>query len=310
MNFVQKMNQLIFNYARYFGIFDGISDERFIQLLWKRRFHNTIDFDNPVTFNEKLQWLKLNDRNPVYSSMVDKYEAKKWVAKILGNDNVIVKTYGVWESFNDIDFSELPNQFVLKTTHDSGGVVICTDKQDFDMKKAARKINASLHHNYYKWGREWPYKNVKPRVLAEEYLVEKTHGELKGLTDYKFYCFNGKPRFLYVANSNFINGEKRDLISIYDLEWNIAPFQRSDHKPLPYTPRKPQNFEKMIEFSGKLAANIPFIRVDWYEINGKLYFGELTFYPGSGFGEFYPKEFNYEIGKWLDISSVGKKTKL
>lgn len=304
MNFLFKLNRFIFNYARAFGVFDALSDEQFIKMLWKRKYHSSINLENPVTFNEKLQWLKLHDRKKEYTTMVDKCEAKKWIAKRLGSEKFVVKTYGVWDKFEDIDFNVLPNKFVLKTTHDSGGIVVCKNKQELDIKKAKNVINTSLHHSYYKWGREWPYKNVKPRIIAEQYLEEQAHTEIEGLTDYKFYCFNGQPKFLYVAKSNFTNGTKRDLMSVYDLNWKLSPFQRNDHESLPYIPKKPEGFEKMIELSKKLSENIPFLRVDWYEIDGELYVGELTFYPGAGFGEFSPKEYNYEIGNWLDISKV------
>lgn len=305
MRILSKLDRFVFNYARGLGMFDVLSDEQFIKLLWKKRFHNSINLDNPVTFNEKLQWLKLHDRKAEYTIMVDKYEAKKWIAEKLGEgEDFIVKTYGVWNKFEDIDFNVLPDKFVLKTTHDSGGIVVCKNKQQLDMKKAKNMINTSLHRNYYKWGREWPYKNVKPRVIAEQYLEEKAHTEIEGLTDYKFYCFNGQPKFLYVSKSNFINGKKRDLISVYDLNWELTPFQRDDHESLPYIPKKPVGFEKMVELSKKISKNIPFLRVDWYEVDGKLYIGELTFYPGAGFGEFSPKEYNYELGSWLDISKV------
>lgn len=307
MKLLSKVNRFIFNYARAFGMFDILSDEQFIRLLWKRKFHSSINLDNPTSFNEKLQWLKLHDRKAEYTTMVDKYKAKKWIADKLESEEFIIKTYNVWDKFEDIDFDTLPEKFVLKTTHDSGGVVVCKNKQKLDTNKAKKIINKSLHRNYYKWGREWPYKNVKPRIIAEEYLEEKVHTEIEGLTDYKFYCFNGEPKFLYVSKSNFVNGRKRDLMSFYDLDWKLGPFQREDHENLPYTPKKPIEFKKMIEYSKKLSEGIPFLRVDWYEIDGKLYIGELTFYPGAGFGEFSPKKYNYEIGNWLDISNIERK---
>ena len=287
-------------------LLNWLPDKIFLKLIYRGIFGKKLDLSNPRSFNEKMQWLKLNNRKEIYTTMVDKYEVKKYVGDMIGHDKII-PTIGIWEKFEDIIFNELPNQFVLKCTHDSGGLIVCKDKSSLNIEEVRMKIDSCLKRSFYKVGREWPYKNAKPKIIAEMYMFDNATGqldEIEGLTDYKFYCFNGEPRFLYVAKSNFIHGEKNDLLSTYDLNWELTPFQRQDHDPLPYKPNKPLNFDKMVEFSKLLSKDIPFVRVDWYEINEKLYFGELTFFPGSGYGEFSPDEYNRVIGDWLDITNV------
>lgn len=299
MKLLSKVNRFIFNYARAFGMFDILSDEQFIRLLWKRKFHSSINLDNPTSFNEKLQWLKLHDRKAEYTTMVDKYKAKKWIADKLESEEFIIKTYNVWDKFEDIDFDTLPEKFVLKTTHDSGGVVVCKNKQKLDTNKAKNIINKSLHRNYYKWGREWPYKNVKPRIIAEEYLEEKVHTEIEGLTDYKFYCFNGEPRLLYVSRG--LENHDTARLSFITMDWERAPFRRYDYMDFSILPNKPEKFEEMKKLARILSKDIPFLRVDFYQINGRVYFGELTFYPSSGFIRFYPEEYDKTMGDMLKL---------
>lgn len=194
--FIDKLKNHIYWLKISSGLYDGMDDETFLKMAYKRKFGKELDLNNPVTFNEKLQWLKLNDRKPEYTEMVDKFMAKKYVASIIGQEHII-PTLGVWSRFDDIDFDKLPTQFVLKCTHDSGGLVVCKDKSNLNKKAAKKKIEKSMKTNYYKGGREWPYKNVKPQIIAEEYM-EDISGN--GLTDYKFYCFNGVPKYLYVSN--------------------------------------------------------------------------------------------------------------
>lgn len=274
-----------------------------VYLKWKFRLimGYKLNLRNPQTFNEKLQWLKLYDRNPEYTKMVDKYEVRKYIKEKIGEE-YLIPILGVYERFDDIDFDNLPNKFVIKCNHDSGGLVICKDKSKLDIESARRKINSSLKRNYYYSGREWPYKNVKPKILIEKYMEDKVNKEL---IDYKIMCFNGKPKFSFTCTERYKGGLK---VTFFDLNWEKMTFTRhypsSDIKI-----NKPINYDKMLDFSKKLSENIPFVRVDWYEINGKLYFGELTFYPGCGFEEFEPKEWDLKIGKYIDLSKVNKNAK-
>ena len=248
-------------------------------------------------FNEKLNWLKLNDHNPLYTTLVDKYAVKKWVADKIG-EQYIIPTLAVWEKAEDIDFDALPDQFVLKVNHDSGGLVICKDKSKLDRQAAIAKLSRALKNNGYWYGREWPYKNVKPCIIAEAFMSDGQHADL---TDYKFFCFNGIPLYCQVI-SDRSTGEKIDF---FDMEWNFQKFTglHRPHYPhyphYPYKIEKPICFENMKQVCGILAKDIPFVRVDFYEVQGKMYFGEMTFYPAGGFGEFSPNEWNYIFGDKL-----------
>lgn len=227
--------------------------------------------------------------------MVDKYEVKNYVSNLIGEDYV-VKNLGVWNSFDDIDFSSLPNQFVLKCTHDSGGLVICRDKSKLDLEKAKAKINKSLNRNYYYNGREWPYKNVKPRIIAEEYLENKKD---VGLRDYKFYCSDGKVLCLYVSEG--LEDHSTASISFLNTDWTFSEFKREDFKPFEKLPEKPEKYEEMLEISEKLSKGYKFLRVDLYEVSGKVYFSEFTFSPCSGYMPFSPAEWDEKLGEKVEI---------
>lgn len=279
-----------------------LPDKIYLKILYEYKMKKKLDLSNPKTFNEKIQWLKLYDRNPEYTNMVDKYEAKKYVANIIGEE-YIIPTLGVWDKFEDIDFEKLPNQFVLKPTHTSGDVFICKDKKNLDIETARNKMNKWLKRNYFYCGREWPYKNVKPKIIAEIYIKNK--GEV-GLKDYKFMCFNGKVKCSFVCSNR--NSEEGLNVDFYDLNWNKMPFTR--HYPnSKENIRKPINYELMIKLSEKLATDIPFVRVDFYEVDGKIYFGELTFYPGSGFEEFSPEKYDKILGDWLELPKEKREEK-
>lgn len=272
-----------------------LSDEKYLKLLYKLSLSKKLNLNNSRTFNEKLQWLKLYDRNPKYTKMVDKYEVKKYVSNIIGKE-YIISTLGIYNDFDEIDFNKLPNQFVIKCTHDSGGIVICKDKEKLDIKNVRKKINKLLKKNFYYSGREWPYKNVKPRIIIEKYIDD---GKNTQLNDYKVMCFNGKAKCSFVCTERD-NKELGLAVTFFDLDWKKMPFKRhyrTSNKKID----KPRNYQKMIELSEKLSKNIPFVRVDWYEIKGKLYFGELTFYPGAGFEEFDPEEWDYKLGEMLKL---------
>ncbi|MDK4377291.1 ATP-grasp fold amidoligase family protein [Enterococcus faecium] len=280
----------------YYHMLDALPDKMYLQLIYWERLGRRLHLNPPVTFNEKLQWLKLNDRKDIFTVMVDKKDAKAFVAERIG-DEYIVKTLGVWDHYDDIDFSELPGRFVLKCSHDSGGLIICRDKSTLDHTKAKTKIEKSLSNNYYISGREWPYKNVKPCIIAEEYLEDSKGSTC--LTDYKFYCFHGTPHYLYVSTGMEDHSTAR--ISFLTLDWKFAPFGRADYKEFETLPEKPERLEDMIEIAKKLSAGTKFLRVDLYEINGKIYFSELTFFPCSGMMPFTNDKYDKLLGDMINL---------
>lgn len=273
-----------------------IPDSIYIQIYYFAHFKKFCDLKNPNTYNEKLNWLKLHDHNPVYPTLVDKYEAKEYVARIIGNE-YIIPTLGVWDTFDDIDFEKLPNQFVLKCTHDSEGLVIVKDKKKLDKNVAKEKIEAALKQNFYYIGREWPYKDVKPRIIAEQYMEDHVDGELR---DYKFFCFDGEPKVMFIASDRASDHVKFDY---YDLKFNHLDIKQK-YPHAQEALRKPVTFEKMIDFSKILSKGFPHVRVDFYEVNGHLYFGELTFYHFSGFMPFEPDRWDKVFGDWLKLPKV------
>ena len=274
------------------GFYKSMPDEVYLKRYFKSRMGRELNLDNPQTFNEKLQWLKLHDRNPLYTILVDKYEVKKYVSEIIGEDHII-PTYGVWDSFDEVDFKTLPDQFVLKCTHDSGGIVICKDKKSFDIRKAKKKINRCLNNNYFYRSREWPYKDVRPRVLAEKYM-----SDLDGqLTDYKIHNFDGRPRVILVCQDRF--GNLRE--TFYTASWQKLPVRRPGIPNADNDIDPPPELEEMLELSRELSQSIPFVRTDFYTINGQVYFGEYTFYPAGGFHPFIPENFDKTMGEWISL---------
>lgn len=282
---------LLFLLAIKFSKF--VPDKLFLQICYKYYLNEKLNLNHPRSFNEKLQWLKLYDRKPEYTKMVDKYGAKEYVANIVGND-YIIPTLAVYNSVEEINFEALPYQFVLKCTHDSGGVVVCKDKLKLDKQNAIKLLGDGLKKNFYYQNREWPYKNVIPRIIAEQYMVDESGEELK---DYKFFCFDGEPKIVQVDYDRFDN-HKRNL---YDLEWNRLPFTLEFPTDWNHEIAKPVALGEMIDVARQLSKGIPHVRVDLYHINGKVYFGELTFYHGSGFEKFTPEEWNYTLGEWIKI---------
>lgn len=270
-------------------------DKLYLELMFRLKMGYPLDLKNPQTFNEKLQWLKLYNRRPEYTQMVDKYAVKEYVAQIIGKE-YIIPTIGVWDKFGQIDFSALPERFVLKTTHGGGGggVAICTDKEHFDIAEAKRKLEKSLSVDIYRNLREWPYKNVKRRIIAEEYMQDSS-GELK---DYKFFCFNGRVEFFKIDFDRFVDHHA----NYYDRNGKLLPFGEAVLPPVPDKMLEmPHNIQEMIVLAEKLSAGIPFLRVDLYNIDGKIYFGELTFFPASGFGRISPEQYDRIIGKSLEL---------
>ena len=291
-----KSPLLLFVFLSNRGI-NLFNDKTYLKIRYYATFKKNLNLQNPQTFNEKLQWLKLNDRKDIYTKMVDKYEAKSYVSKIIGN-KYIIPTLGIYNNFDEIDFNKLPNQFVIKCTHDSGGLVIVTDKSKLDIEKSKKKINKSLKRNYYYPGREWPYKNVKPRIIIEKYMKDNS---INDLMDYKFFCFNGKCKFFKID----FNRLTKHQANYYDINGNFLPFGEEICPPdFSKKLELPVNLKKMINLAEKLSQNITFLRVDFYEINGNIYFGELTFYPASGFGKFEPEEWDLKLGNLIDLSMV------
>ena len=301
-----KMQQLIKNpwkaglYFAHRGYLDRWSDEDYLKLVFRAKFGYKLDLTNPQTFSEKLQWIKLNDHNPEYQLMVDKYDVKGYVSNLIGED-YIIPAYGVWNSFDDINFNSLPNQFVLKCTHDSGGISICRDKSVFDYDKAKKRITTSLKRDYYYHGREWPYKGLKHRVLAEKLLVDESGNELR---DYKVLCFNGVPKLIEYHSGRYTDHQTQDF---YDTEWRKTSISQAGiecYQVSNYVAPKPSTLNEMLELSSILAKNIAHVRVDWYSVYGKLYFGEITFFDGSGLDPFDSYDDDLLLGSWIDLSGI------
>lgn len=274
------------------GVFNFLPDKAFLKLLFWARTGKKLNLKKPMTYNEKLQWLKLYDRNSEYTKMVDKYEVRKYISEKIGEE-YLIPLLGVWDSFDEIDFDSLPEQFVLKCTHDSGGLVICKDKSKLDLAAAKKKINKCLKRNFYKYNREWVYKNVKPRIIAEKYMVDESGTELK---DYKFFCFDGEPRAMFIATDR----PHDTRFDFFDMQFNHLPFLNG-HPMATKEIKKPAGFDKMAELSRILSAGMRHVRTDFYDINGKIYFGEITFFHHSGFTSFEPEEWDYKFGEWIKI---------
>ena len=275
------------------GRFNWMPDKLYLKVYYLGCMGKWLDLKNPKTYNEKLQWLKLYDRKPEYTNMVDKYEAKKYVSEKIGQE-YIIPSFGVWESFDEIDFDALPDQFVLKCTHDCGGMVICKDKSKLDLSAAREKIERCLKRKYYFHGREWAYKNIKPRILAEKFMEDTKTQELR---DYKFFCFDGEVKALFIATDRQAEG-KETKFDFFDADYNHLPL-RNGHPNAEILPEKPVCFEQMKNLASKLSKGIPHLRVDFYEVDGKIYFGELTFSHWSGMVPFEPEEWDRTFGEWI-----------
>ena len=282
--------------------FAWLPDKTYLQLLYRFKMGHRLDLNHPKTFTEKIQWLKLYNRRPEYTLMVDKYAVKKYVADIIG-EKYIIPTLGVWDKPEDIDWDALPNEFVLKTTHGggSGGVVICKDKKTFDRNKAILTLRDSMNGDIYRSLREWPYKDVKKRVLAEKYMAPKdmVNNPIYDLSDYKFFCFNGEPKYCQVIRDR----HSKESIDFYDMNWRhqefvgLNPIASNGINPVP----RPLLLDDMICICHKLSENMKFVRIDMYVIDNRIYFGEITFYPASGMGLFNPDKWNEELGNLISL---------
>ncbi len=273
-----------------------LPDKLYLKVMFLLTLKEKLNIKNPITYNEKIQWLKLYNRNPKYTKMVDKIAVKEYVASKIG-EKYIIPTIEIYENPSLIDFSKLPNSFVLKCNHNSSsGVYICKDKFNINQDQIRKTLSKAQKQNFYKLGREWPYKNVEKKILAEKYMVDESGYELK---DYKFFTFNGKVKALFIASDRYVNGAETKF-DFFDENFNHLPFINGH--PNAIEPIKcPKSFEKMKELASKLSEGIPHLRVDFYDINGQIYFGELTFYHHSGFVPFIPKEYDYIFGNYLTL---------
>lgn len=282
-----------FNYFMKLGFTDFICDKRYLRIKYKLHLNKSLDFNNVSTFNAKLQWLKLYDRKPEYTTMVDKYKVREYISKTLG-DQYLIPLLGVWDNPDDINFDTLPEKFVLKCNHNSGlGMYICRDKSQMNIEMVKKGLCKGLKQNYYLTGREWPYKDVPRKIIAEQFMKS----DKGGLTDYKVHCFNGVPKLILVCKDRFTKtGLTEDF---FDVEWNHLDIKRPKQNNSLIAIAKPNELDEILKLSAKLSKNIPFLRTDFYIIEGKVYFSELTFFPASGFEKFEPEKWDEILGDWL-----------
>ncbi len=278
------------------GYLNWVPDSIYLKLLYRLQLGEKCNLKHPVTYNEKLQWIKLHDRNPEYARMVDKYEVRSFITEKLGEE-YLIPLYGVYDTFEEIDFSKLPEQFVLKCTHDSGSVEICKDKSAFDVEKAGERLKIAMKKNYYNAYREWPYKNVKPRIVAEKFMVDESGEDLK---DYKIMCFNGKALIIETHENRFVEG-KEHTQTFYDRNWKKLNIVQEGLLPTKENREKPKQLEELLALSETIAKDMYHARIDWYLINGKIYFGEITFFDGSGFEKFRSREDEEYLGKLISL---------
>lgn len=272
-----------------------IPDKAYLRVLFFIRMGKKLHLDNPKTFNEKLQWLKLYGRRPIDTVLADKYAVKEYISKQIGAQYVI-PLLGVWDRFEDIDFEKLPNQFVLKCTHDSGGIAVCRDKSTFDYDSARKRLNKGLKHDYYLYSREKAYKDIPRRIIAEEYMEDEQTQELR---DYKFFCFDGDVKCLFIATDRMKKGEETKF-DFFDENYNHLPITNG-HPNADVLPQKPICFEEMKVLAAKLSQGMPHVRVDFYEVNGRVYFGEMTFSHWGGMMPFEPEKWDRIFGGWIRL---------
>lgn len=310
-----KDYRLLVNAGR--GKYDKLPDKEYLEKIFKASMGYSLNLENPQTFNEKLQWLKLYNRNPAYTVMVDKYKVRDYIKETIGEE-YLIPLLGVWDKAEDIDFDKLPNQFVLKCTHDSGGLCICRNKSIFDRRQCVEYLNKRLSNNYYKQWREWPYKNVSPKIIAEQYIDVTQNTPLKcgdimsveelqceqGLLDYKFMCFSGRVQALFL-DIGVVKGSSKHAENyyrnVYDREFNLLPVKET-RENYPLKIKMPDNFNQMVEIAEKLSSGMPHVRVDLYNVKGRIFFGEFTFFHGSGLSNFFiPKEWDKIFGNWIEL---------
>lgn len=301
MEKIKYYRQAIFSPERYIvwmsrhGWLNWMSDRTFIKLLYRIKFGHKLRLNSPETYNEKIQWLKLYDRNPQYTQLVDKVVIKDYVAKIIGEE-YIIPTLGVWENADDIDFSSLPEQFVLKCNHDSHDIIICRNKEELNPEAARAALKKGLKRNYYKLYREWAYKDVPRRILAEKLIADDASPDLN---DYKFYCFNGKALYFKIDS----NRSSQHIASYFDEAGRLLPYGKKSSRPSPSdaVPSIPKETEQMKSLAETIARELTFARIDFYDANRKIYFGEITLYPGGGFSPFTDEKWDYEWGEKIQL---------
>lgn len=259
---------------------------------YKRRMGRVPDYENPRTFSEKLAWMRLYDHNPLYTTLVDKLAVRDYVRERVGED-VLIPLYGVWERAEDIDFDSLPDSFVLKCNHESGFVIICQDKSKLDTTYVRAQLAARLRMNYYYRCGEWPYLNIKPRIMAEKLLTNEDGGEP---TDYKFHCFNGKPQYIYAMKDR----HTRHLEGCYSLDWQLLPFITSPQMPKELIPR-PRHLDRMLQIATVLSEGLPAARPDLYEVKDRVYFGEITIISNAGILNYNPASYDRYWGDRLEL---------
>ena len=274
---------------------DGMPDEEYIREVYRLRTGHEPDLEDPRTYTEKLQWLKLHDRKPLYTVMQDKIAVRQYVRDTIGEE-YLIPLLGVWENADDVPFGDLPDRFVIKCNHDCASVIICRDRSRFDAERAREKLRACLKTNYYDAGREWAYRDIPPKILAEKYMCAP--GE-KQLTDYKFFCFSGEAKLVMVTSGEAHTAERR--CDFYDPDFNRLPIERGRMSGTDREREKPEGFDRLIPLAEKIAGDIPFIRVDFYLIGGHPYFGEVAFYPSGGFAEFRPRSWEEKVGSWIRL---------
>lgn len=289
-----KKPSYILEYLSAKGLLNWMNDKVYIKLIYKIEFGKKLNLKNPQTFNEKMNYLKIYDRNLKYSSLADKKLVKEYVSNLIG-DEYVIETYNSWTNTDVMNIDDLPDEFVLKCNHDSNGVIICRDKNNFDLDEAKRRLEKSLKKNYYYQLREWPYKNIKPQIIAEKFIEDTDSDDLR---DYKFLCFNGEPKYVYVTVKNDNIYE-----NYYDLNFNVVDINHGFPRHVPEF-KKPKNFNKMIEIVKRLSYGIPFIRIDLHNVNGKIYFGEFTFYDWGAMRPYINEDIDLKLGNMLDIKKT------
>lgn len=275
-----------------------IPDKTMLKIEYKMKIGKKLNLKNPTTFNEKLQWLKLYNRNPIYTVMADKYLVRDYIKEKIG-EQYLVPIIGVYNNVKEIPFSDLPNRFVLKCTHDSGSVILCKDKNAFDFEDAKKRLKKRLKKNSFWWAREWPYKNIKPRIICEEYLED---GKNDFLPVYKFFCFNGAPKIIQQIQND---KQENETVDYFDTNWNrINMIQRFPNSKTPLG--KPEKFDEMLEIAKKLSQGVPFLRIDLYIVNGSIIFSEHTFFTDAGYSIFEPEEEHWDekLGEWIDLDGA------
>lgn len=284
--------------GKIMNLLSFLPDKIYLQIFYFSTTGKFINFKSPKGFNEKQQWLKVNNRKPEYTTLVDKYAVREHINRVLGEGHLF-GLLGKYDSFDEIDFAMLPNQFVIKCNHDSGSVRIIKDKsslKESDYVKMKASLELSLSKDFYYAGREYPYKDIKPCIIIEKFMTDEKNPE-KSIEDYKFFCFNGEPKVMFVATDRSTDCR----FDFFDMDFNhldIVNIHPNSDKKI----KKPEMFEEMKKIAARLSEGMPFVRIDLYELNGKIYFGEYTFFHGGGFRLFEPPEWERQLGDWIKLS--------